>query len=875
MNAARWQDIFAIFEEAVALPVDQRREYLDQTCGEVEVRRAVEDMLEVDRQENTLIIDQPLDRGSWATQTVADRDVRLAPSANTIGAYRLLRRVGQGGMSTVYLAVRADDAFRRHVVVKLVRRGMESEEILRRLRTERQILASLDHPFIARLFDGGSTEEGLPYFVMEHVDGVPIDAYCEHNLLSVDERLTLFRKVCAAVRYAHQNLVVHRDIKPSNILVTAEGDPKLLDFGIAKLLNPDLASAETEPTATWQRVMTPSYASPEQIRGKQITTASDIYSLGVLLYKLLSGRLPRTFKGRSPGEIEGLLSASEPLPPSTAVVRTPAVDPDATEEGDRRNPAEQGVERMKRRARQLTGDLDAIVLKALRSAPPQRYGSVERFAEDIERFQGGLPVKARAGTWRYRAGKFVRRHRTAMGIAAAVVVLVVGFAVATAWQNVRFVRERNQALFERDQKQLERDKKQQVLALMLDIFQLSSPYVLPGEELTVREALRRSVSVLDAGLREQPDVRAELLYTSGSILTALGDYRHAEAQLEESLEIRRIRHGELHADVVETTRALAEVRKELGELDEAEALARRSVDLARDLAGDEASILVEPLTELASVLCYRSDFESAESPALEALALTRELPELKRQEIVAIEFLAVIRSAKGQYREAATLYRQSLARTRASYGEKHPYLINSLGNLGLMLRRQEEFEAADKAYQELLDLQREIFGDDYRDPFSLANLAGLRFGQGDYPSAQELYRQALEAVLETSGPEHWMAFVFELGVEQARIRLGAPGAAERRILQLLEHWRPRLGEDHGRILQGRSVLGESLSVQGRCEEAEPLLVESYQQSLAKARHRRQRDAFERLRAHLERCGRSQEIGRYRALLTGGEAIPAP
>ncbi len=868
MNSSVWEQVFEIFEEAVELAEDDRDSFLDSACEDQTIRRAVEDMLEADREEGTMVIDRPVDKSPLAAETLHKEEGKQAVDPNKVGAYRLLRRIGQGGMSTVYLAVRDDDAFRRHVAVKLVRRGMESDAILQRLRTERQILAGLDHPYVARLYDGGSTEEGMPYFVMEHVDGTPIDAYCEHNQLSVDQRLRLFRKVCAAVRYAHQNLVVHRDIKPSNILVTADGSPKLLDFGIAKLLNPDLTPSEAEPTATWQTMMTPSYASPEQMRGKHITTASDVYSLGVLLYKLLSGRLPRSFKGRSPSEIERLLSTTDPVPPSTAVTKPASPGSDSTDptEISTERAQERDHERAKTRKQQLAGDLDAIVLKALRSAPQKRYGSVERFAKDIERFQNGMPVLARAGTWRYRASKFVRRNRTAVGVASLISLLLAVFAGTMGWQGARVVRERDQARLERNQKEIEKDKKQQVLSLIFDIFEFSNPYVVSGEDLTVREALRRSVPVLEAGLHQQPDVRAELLYTSGSILAALEDFDVAKSQIEESLKIRRSLHGDLHADVVETIRVLASVLKNLGDLDAAEDLARQSIELARALGYDAGASPAGPLIELVSVLCYRGEFEAAESLAQEALALVRQVPEASVQEIRALEHLALISSTQGDYEEAAALSRKALSMLRGRYGEKHPHLIGSLNNLGLALRRQGEFGAADRTYQELLELQRESFGEDYKDPIPLNNLASLRFGQGDYSSAEKLYGQALEAVIESFGPEHPRVFILELSIEHSRIRQGASVEAERRIVFLLQRWGPRLGEDHWRIAQGQSILGESISTQGRCQEAEPLLVESFQQLLTKAEQRHRQDAFDRLRDHLERCGRPQDIARNEAML---------
>lgn len=865
MSQPPWKDVFAIFEEAVDLPAADRPAYLDDTCENDQIRRLVEELLAADEEAETLSTERPLidrpfvDRPpfspedehrrprSWKEETAA-----ASRTPETIGAYRILRRVGQGGMSTAYLAVRADDAFRRHVVVKVVRRGMETEPILRRLRTERQILASLDHPYVARLFDGGSTEDGLPFFVMEYVEGSPIDRYCEQNELSLDDRLSLFRKVCSAVHYAHQNLVIHRDIKPSNILVTTGGDPKLLDFGIARLLNPDLISTEVEPTATWQRVMTPSYASPEHLRGLQVTTGSDVYSLGVLLYKLLTGRLPRTFTGRSPSEIERLLSETEPPRPSTVEVEP------TSPKADRETTGGTAVTGWARTLpKQLAGDLDAIVLKALRTAPVQRYGSVAQLDADIERYQQGLPVEARAGSWRYRTGKFLRRHRRAAVALAGLAVLLVGFVVAMALQSARVTRERDQA-------RLERDKKQEVLELILEVFRLSNPFVLPGEELTVRDALARSVPVLESGLQNQPEVRAELLQTSGSILTVLGDYQPALVQLEEALDLRQKLPETPPGELVEALSGLAAVRKELGELEEAETLAIRAVDLARSLENDDHQLLASALTELASVYCFQSQYDAAEEPARDALELARKIPG-SLQEIRALEFLALIASSRGNYPAAEAHYRQALALRQQRFGDRHPVNIITLNNLGMVLRRREAFAEAARTYEELLEIQRESYGDDYRDPFALANLAGLRYGQERYEEAAELFGQALDAVVEDAGPEHWMAYVFQLAIQDSHIRQGEFQDAEGRIRQLLTIWRPRLGADHWRIAQGKNVLGESVSLQGRCSEAEPLLTKSFLVLVEHSRQRQKEDALRRLREHFERCGRPEEIERFEAM----------
>lgn len=854
MSELDWPQAWEIFEAALRLPQQDQADYLDEACGaDKPLRDAVEKMLAADGQPNDFL-SRPLFEGDIETrQEVRPASAQLEPGRR-IGPYEILRKIGQGGMGTVYLAVRADDAFQRQVVVKLARPGMESAALLERLRTERQILASLAHPNIARLYDGGATDEGLPYFVMEYVEGVPIDTYCEQNDLSIDERLTLFRSVCAPVHYAHQNLVVHRDLKPSNILVDAQGVPKLLDFGIAKLLNADLAGHGQ--TATLQRVLTPNYASPEQIRGKLITTVSDVYSLGVLFYKLLTGHLPRQIAGRSPDEIESLLRDSEPLPPSLAVTR-PYEDEWGSGAGASGS-AHQNEQRTDQLRRQLTGDLDAILLKALRSAPLRRYSSVEQLSTDIERYQLGLPVIARAGTWRYHAGKFVRRNNRPLAVAAGLVLLLFGFSIAMVLQASRIA-------FERDVARSERDKKGQVLSLVQELFQYSNPYLLPGHGLTVEEALERSVPVFEGRLHDQPDVLSELLHTSGSILRVLGVYQDARDQLTETLEIRHRLHGEVDLGVAATMIELAGVHRELGDNSEAEALARRAMEIANQLLPVGHPDRTGALNELVAVLCYRSDFGAAEAPATEALKLSQELPGESLGRLVALEQLATIRSVNGDYREAARLLREALALTRARYGEKYPSQIMTLTNLGLSLRRLGELESAEQAFEQALGLQRFNFGDLPYPPL-LNNLAGVHYAQGNYESAESLYRQALAAVLDASGPQHWRVYSYGVRIARTKNRRGEADEAEASLRRLLEEWKPKLGADHWRIDEGLSILGESVSLQGRWTEAEPLVIGSFERLLATTRERTKSDAFERLREHFERCGKAGEVTRFEKML---------
>ena len=415
-------------------------------------------------------------------------------------------------MGTVYLAVRDDDAFERRVAIKVLRRGMDTDAIVQRFRHERQILASLDHPCIAHLLDGGSTPDGLPFFAMEYIEGLPITEYCEAHRLDTTARLQLFRKVCSAIQYAHQNLIIHRDIKPANVLVTADGTPKLLDFGIAKLLNPE-PGAQMPHTVAGLHLMTPEYASPEQVRGEPVTTAADVYSLGVLLYELLTGRRPYHLASRAPAEIARVVCESVPARPSTAVTTRPdarAFDDVATgEHGDTAPtrisaaaPRSVEVERLRRR---LVGDLDNIVLKALSKEPQRRYGSADRFSEDVRRHLAGLPVSARKDTLRYRAAKFVGRNRVAVAAAATAIVALVAGVIGTTWQARVARAERQQAEQRFD------DVRRLANALLFDVHDRIQdlPGSTPARELLVTRALEYLDKLArDAGSRA--DLRSEL-----------------------------------------------------------------------------------------------------------------------------------------------------------------------------------------------------------------------------------------------------------------------------------------------------------------------------------------------------------------------------
>ena len=518
----RWKRVEAVFEQALELPQDQRAAFLQENCNsDAEVRREVESLLNShERADN--FIDQP--SLFFADDTLRDNGSTLQ-AAELIGSYRIVRELGRGGMGTVYLAERADERYKKRVAIKLIKRGMDTDAVLRRFENESQILASFDHPNIARLFDAGTTASGLPYFVMEFVDGVPIDQY-SHGL-GVPEQLNLFRKVCAAVSYAHQHAVIHRDIKCSNILVTSEGVPKLLDFGIAKILQQG-DGAETLMTMAGMRPMTPECASPEQLRGEPLTTATDVYSLGVVLYELLTGQAPYRLKTRTPEEISRVITEQEPMRPSTAVARL-TITSAQTPNSKIRNP------------KLLRGDLDNIALMTLRKEPERRYASVEQLSEDIRRHLEARPVRARKDTFGYRARKFVQRNKVATAAAVLIIISLIAGLVATTWEAHRAKLEKARA------ERRFNDVRQLAHSVLFDYHDAIKN--LPGATAVRERLVKDALAYLDSLSREasdDPGLQRELAAAYervGDVLgqpfaASLGDTAGAMESYSKALRIR-------------------------------------------------------------------------------------------------------------------------------------------------------------------------------------------------------------------------------------------------------------------------------------------------------------------------------------------------
>jgi eukaryotic-like serine/threonine-protein kinase len=556
MTLERWTKIQEIYQQATKLLDNDRAAFIKAKCSEDEALRTEVERL-LDSQVATLLDSEATTLAALnqtvpllATVNLEDPTVALAGApvfademiGKQIGAYKIECELGRGGMGAVYLASRADEQFQKQVAIKLVKRGMDSDFVIHRFLGERQILAYLNHPNIARLLDGGATEDGLPYFVMEYVEGQPITHYCDSRRLTTVERLKLFQQVCSAVQYAHQNLIVHRDIKPGNILVTSTGEVKLLDFGIAKLLDPELSSTET--TARFGRLLTPDYASPEQVKGEPITTASDIYSLGVLLYQLLTGHRPYHVTNTSPAEMVRVICEQEPDRPSTVINRSTTL---ATQnEPPEKTSTPEHLSKLRhshpeKLRRQLAGDLDNVILKALRKEPSRRYRSVEHFSEDIRRHLAGRPVTARPDTFSYRTGKFIRRNKTGVSVALVFTILLLTATSLAIWQA-------RAARFEKDKAEQRFNQVRKLAnAVLFDYHDgiIKLPGSTPVRERMVKDALEyldnlSQESGNDASLqRELASAYEKVGLVQGSpYVASFGDYQGALGSQKKALSIR-------------------------------------------------------------------------------------------------------------------------------------------------------------------------------------------------------------------------------------------------------------------------------------------------------------------------------------------------
>ncbi|MEO6393456.1 MAG: protein kinase, partial [Pyrinomonadaceae bacterium] len=789
MADQNWQKIKDVFVAALEKEPRERAPYLDECCGgDRTLRQEVETLLDAHSELDDFIEQPAFKVGDVFAQDDQQREKQF-------GSYRIIREIGVGGMGAVFLAERVDGEFEHQVAIKIIRQTMVDSDLARRFRRERQILASLNHPNIARLLDGGVTETGTPFLVMEYVKGEALTTFAQDQQLDLNARLHLFLDVCGAVAYAHRNLIVHRDLKPNNILVSSEGAPKLLDFGLAKLLDGDLTSDVAE-TQTGFRALTPAYASPEQFTGEAITTASDIYSLGTVFYELLTNERPFNFEGKNLEQIIRSISGSQPPLPSSVKQQDP-----------------------KAPAAKLAGDLDNIALKALRKEPERRYQSAEQFADDVERYLNGRPVLARPSTFRYRAEKFVLRNRVAVATASLVVLAVLAGLVATVWQSRVAARERDQA-------RLAQARAEQLNTFLQSILSAASPEE-KGKDAKVIEVLNDAAQNIDAEFVGQPESKAQALLTIGQTYIQLGLMDEAEKMLRPALKLNLELYGESNHSTAASQAALAVPLLNRSKFEEAEGLLKQAIATERKLSPVGTKNLAYALDVLGELYVQTGAFDKAK-PLLEesVKSFDRLLGIPNADSAFARISLGRAYAYGGDPVGAENAYRNSVATFRQLPARYLMRLGIALVNLGYLLVNQGNYADGISMIDEADSIFVAKQGDSYPTFESKSYLSNSYFFKGDLTQsvAYGIKAIALGRKLKLDNTSDFVAVLENVGT--GLTRRGKPAEGEPFLREAVKITTDSPAKNGVSPAFAGSRLGECLVAQRKFAEAEPLLIKS-------------------------------------------------
>jgi serine/threonine protein kinase/Tfp pilus assembly protein PilF len=815
MNSDRDQLVKEIFADALEkADAADRAAYLSQACGEdAQLRQHVEALLQA-HQKAGAFLEEPAPPPPGKKIVLAT--LLTEKLGDHIGRYKLLEKIGEGGCGVVYLAEQ-EDPVKRQVALKVIRPGMDSKQVLARFEAERQALALMDHPNIAKVLDAGATDQGRPFFVMELVHGIKITDYCDQNSLSTEQRLDLFIQGCHAVQHAHQKGIIHRDIKPSNILVTVQdGKPvaKVIDFGIAKATAGQVLTDKTVHTAFEQFIGTPTYMSPEQaeMTALDIDTRNDIYSLGVLLYELLIGTTPfdpKRLVEAGLEEIRRIIREEEPPRPSTRLSKLTAQEQTTTAKR-RHTEAPQLVH-------QVRGDLDWIVMKALDKDRTRRYETANALASDIERHLNDEPVEAHAPSRLYRLRKLVRRHKLAFAaVGFMFAVLAIGLGVSL-WS----LRKANR----------EATRSQQVARFLQDMLQGVGPSVARGRDTAMlREILDKTAQRMDRELKNQPDVEADLRMTIGSVYLDLGQYTNAEAMFREAVALRKKLLGKEHPAVAKSLNNVGIALYRQGRLAEAETLQREALAMHKEVQGSEHPDVASSLNNLAGVLLDEGKLQEAETLYRQALAMQTKLlgPESPNLANI-LNNLANTLQDEGKPVEAETLFRQGLAMQKKLLGNEHLEVARSLHRLALLLQPQGKLAEAESLMRQSLAMRKKLLGGEHPDVAkSLAGLAQVLWAQHKFAEAETLYREALAMQRSLLGAEHPAVADSLRGVANVLFAQGKFAEAETLYRQALALRQKLLGAEHAEVARALVGVANVLGAQGKFAEAETL----YRQALA-------------------------------------------
>jgi serine/threonine-protein kinase len=784
MGKGDWEKVETIVDEVLELPREDWFEYVEKQCeASQEVKSEVTKLLQSIADSEGWLEDANTYKKNLTDSTFEES----APSSlvgTKVGAYRISEVIARGGMGTVYRGERADGEFEHTVAIKVIRMGMDTPENIRLFNRERNILAGLNHPGIAKLFDGGVIENGIPYLIMEYVDGTPIDQYCNKNDLSITERLELFKAVCRAVQHAHNNLIIHRDLKPDNILITEQEQVKILDFGIAKLLDNEEDSDENI-TRTQARILTPKYAAPEQFTGQNITLHTDIYALGVLLYKLLTNTHPFDFNNKDITEIEKIIKEKNPLKPSSR----------------------------KGAGKELQGDLEAIILKAMRKEKSARYNSVAELLEDLQRFEENLPVLAQKESTTYRTRKFLKRNKRPI---AAFVIFLLSIVGLTGYYTYQLAQERNQA-------RLEAKKAEEVTDFLIRIFGASDPEEAKGDNIPVQHFLETGVDRIDE-MDNQPKVKAALLMTMGQVYDKLGEYEKSKPLHEEAVKISEKVYQEPHPDLVEAyiNKGLLEV--DLGNFASAESLYKKGIEIMENLGNRPDTLYGNTLSNLALLYEEKGEPKKAVPIHKKAVALDKQLyPEGHRKIAISLNHLALAQQKSGNLQQARINFEETLGILTNQLEEDHPRTITTTHNLALLYRELGMVDRAIPMMEKALAMRKKIYdGEHILIASSLTSMGHLYREKGQLEESISRHKQSLNMVSSLFGESSMYTGFALSGLGRSFMLQGNYEKAEETLRRSADIIEEAAGSESAHTMHAKKFLGDLFLLQGKHTKAQEL-----------------------------------------------------
>lgn len=813
MDKNIWNDIKTIFFKAVEMDGKEREDYLTDRCKDPMLKQEIDTLLSAHDKSNKF-----LENSIVPAEPAIDNNSLFI--GKTFGKYKIDRLIARGGMGLVYLGIR-DDEVKQQAAVKIINPGVVSGTVIKRFQTERQTLANLNHPNISRLLDGGITEDGIQFLVMEYIDGIPIDEYCDNNKLNVKDRLSLFLKVAAVVQYAHQNLVVHKDLKPNNILITQDGEPKLLDFGIAKILSPENNPLETvTQRGMWN--LTPEFASPEQINGAPITTSSDVYSLGIILYRLLTGHSPYKIKSVFHSDISKIITYSEPTKPSEIIFKTivnkfeennSEINPDTisrTREGS--------IDKLHKK---LVGDLDNIISMAIRKEPERRYSSVDNLTDDIKRYLNDRPVNAHSDSLIYRSRKFIKRNKTAV-IPAAIIFSLINLGLAgVLWQG-------HLAGIERDIAKLEADKSNRIKSFLLEM--ISSPDPLKeGSEVKVIDVIQKASAKLQSELINHPQIEAEIRTMLGNTYQNLGIYDSAETELTKALDLNKKIYGDQSKETAMSLKNIGLIYHYKGDYEKAEDYYKKSLEKLKSIETNPSFERALVLDAYGTLMTDQGEYERAEKITEDALQIAEAIKGPEDPDVAQIKNnLATSYNYLGKLDLADSLYEESLRVFRKIYGNFHIRVSSSLNNLAFINIFKKEHKQALPLLEEALNIKIVVLGNDHPDLINAySNVGSTYFNIDDYDNAEKYMKASIDVGLKNysennvnlSRPYMWYGRVL---IVNKKINEGLNYLKEAFDIRKRE-----FGIKNNLTLTAQSLYGKSLLNAGKLIEAEKYLVESY------------------------------------------------